>query len=161
MYKLLNITALSFLFFFIEFIVSNFLSEQLTPNLLILLIVFFNLYLGIRYSLITAFLCGVIQDSFSFYPFGLNIVSFLFCAYMTTFIKRYLNYIGSGSSRVVIVLLVSVVNVLIHYLLVFTFTEVDFGAVLVRILVPEVVMTVVVTGLTFRLLKRWTRFAYL
>lgn len=152
--RILAITILSFLFFLGEFAVFNVFGGWLKPDLLLILVVFFSLYLGIRHGLITAFIAGFIRDSFSIQIFGLAIVSLLFCSYMTIFIKRYLNYIGSGSSRTMIVFWVSIVNVGIYFLLSSIFYDFSFRQVVLELWFPEIILTTLVAGYTFQVLLR-------
>lgn len=151
---ILAITILSFLFFLAEFVLFNVFGGWLKPDLLLILVVFFNLYLGIRHGLMTAFIAGFIRDSFSTHIFGLSIVSLLFCAYMTIFIKRYLNYIGSGSSRMMIVFLVSIVNVGIYFLLSSIFYDFSFRQTVLKFWFPEIVLTTLAAGYTFQVLRK-------
>src|SRR5262245_23603085 len=84
MRRIIFITVLVFLFFMLQFLLFNLVGWWLRPQLLILLIIFFDLYLGVRYGLYTAVLAGLIMDSFAASVFGLNLVSFILDAYMTS-----------------------------------------------------------------------------
>ncbi|MBU1997618.1 MAG: rod shape-determining protein MreD, partial [Candidatus Omnitrophica bacterium] len=99
MKKALIIIVLTFLCFLLEFLIFNIVGRWFMPNLLLLLVIFFNLYLGIRYSIFTAVCAGLLKDSFCASVFGINLVSYVVCAYMVTFLKRYIYHAGSKSSR--------------------------------------------------------------
>ena len=154
MKRVLTIGVLVFIFSLFEFIVFNLLGPWFTPNLLIILIIFFNLYLGIRYSILTAALAGLIKDSFTVNYFGLNIFSFILCAYLITLIKKYLYQVGSLSHRVVLVFLISILNTMIHFVLLSMFITLDFRQVMLSVLLPEVALTVVVSDYVFKRLKQ-------
>jgi rod shape-determining protein MreD len=140
--------------FVIESIFSQLFNGWFTPNLLLVLVVFFNLFRGIRYSLFTAVLAGLLNDSFSARAFGVNMFSFIACAYLTSLVKMYVYEAGSRSLRVVVVFVISLANVVIQYLLYMMTASVDFGIMFSHVLLPEVVMTVLVTTYAFKEFKR-------
>ncbi len=154
MRRIIVITFLAFIFYFIEFVLFNLLGRWFTPNLLITLIIFFNLYLGIRYSLLTAVMAGIVKDSFGIDFFGSNIFSFVICAYLTTLIKRYLYQIGSISSRVLLIFLITILNALIHAMLNSIFNLVDFREMIVNVLFPEVLATTLMANYVWARLKK-------
>ena len=154
MRKILFITIFAFLFFIIEFIVFNMIGRWAMPNLLILIVIFVNLSFGIRYGLFTAVLAGVIKDSFSTSFFGINVFSFVVCAYMTTILKRYFYDKHSRSSRLLLVFSICLINVLVHFVLYIMFGVVDIIQTFQYILIPEIFTTLIVTAYTFRQLKK-------
>ena len=154
MTRVLAITILVWIFYLIEFLLFNFFGKWFTPNLLLILIIFFNLYLGIRYSLLTAVIAGIFKDSFSIDFFGLNILSFVICAFLTTLIKRYLYQIGSISSRVLMVFLVTMASVFINFILDSMLSVNDFQEMIVHILFPEVLVTTVMASYVWGELKK-------
>ncbi len=154
MLRILIITFLSIVFYLIEFFLFNLLGRWFTPNLLLILVVFFNLYWGIRFSLLTAFLAGFIQDSFSIDPFGSNIFTLIICAFLITLIKRYLYQIGSISSRVLMVFLVSILHVLVYGLLNAMSGIVDLRDVILYVMLPQVLITTLVANYVLSRLRR-------
>jgi len=87
------------------------------PNISLLLVIFITLYLGIRYSIFTAVLVGILKDSFSVGVFGMNIFSLVSCAYMTVILKQYVYYKGSLLSRLLLVFFICIINIMIHAML--------------------------------------------
>ncbi|MCA9408503.1 MAG: rod shape-determining protein MreD [Candidatus Omnitrophica bacterium] len=154
MRKLLLITILVFIFFMIEFLIFNLLGRMFMPNLMIILVVFANLAFGIRYSLYTGFLAGFIKDSFSIGLFGINICSFIICAFLTTFIQNKMYRRGSPSSRLLLIFMVASINVFVHFILEFMFYPFSFIFVLQHIYLPEILATLFVTTFTFQYLRR-------
>ena len=144
------ITGLVFLFFTVEFFLFNFVDELFLPNLLIILIVFFNFFLGIRYSLYTAFLSGLLKDSFSTMPFGVHLFSFIFLAYLTTLLKEYINYRESKFSQLVLIFCVMGGYLFVFYFLFSMSVKVRWEEVFWNIWLPETIMTV---GVSYYVLK--------
>lgn len=124
------------------------------PNLLLLGIIYFNLAFGIRYSIFAAVLAGVFKDSFGVGIFGINIFSFVICAYMTTILKRYLHYVASRGSRLLLVFCVTVVHALVHFSLQLMFGTVDVIQFFQFVFVPEILTTLLITSFTFAQLKK-------
>ena len=63
MFPLLLIILFTFILFGIEFLLFHVIGPWAMPNLLLLLVIFFTLYSGIRYGLVTAFVAGFVRDS--------------------------------------------------------------------------------------------------
>lgn len=146
--------------FLAESVLADVMHPWARPNVLIIMIVFFNLFRGIRYSLLAAVLAGILKDSFGVKTFGINIFAFVLCAYFTTFVKWYFYSVGSKASRVLMVFLVSVLNIFLHYFLYSMFAEVSFGQMIIYVFIPEMVWTVLITHYVFeRLLKCAIRFS--
>jgi len=124
------------------------------PNLLLLAIIYFNLVFGIRYSIVAAVLAGILKDSFSADLFGMNIFSFVLCAYITTILKRYLHYVTSRWSRILLVFCVTTADVIVHYCLQMMFGKIGGFEVFRFIFVPEIVSTLIVTSFVFAQLKK-------
>ena len=78
MRRIIFVPVCVFLFFLIEFILFNMFGSWFMPNLLLLLVIYFNFSSGIRYSIFAAVLAGILKDCFSVDVFGLNI--FYFCS---------------------------------------------------------------------------------
>ena len=150
--------------FVAENLLSELLGERFSPNLLIILVVFFNFFRGIRYSLLTAFLAGLLKDSFSVSVFGVNIFSFIMCAYLSTFIKVHIYQVGSNASRLLIVFLVNLIFIGIQYVLHVMLTPplsgmaglspIDFSEMFVYVLIPEILTTTIVTIYVFEKFKK-------
>lgn len=141
-------------FFLIEFFLFNTAGRWLMPNLLLLLVIYFNLKFGIRYSILAAVLAGILKDSFSVDIFGLNIFTFVLCAYMTTIFKRYFHYVGSYWSRFFLVFLILLSNFLANFCLQMMFGHVDVVQVIQYVFIPEMATTLAVTSFVFVQLQK-------
>lgn len=153
MRKLLLITGLALFFFAIEFLWVNLLGGWFKPDLLLLLIIFFNLSLGIRYGLATAFGAGVLKDSFGASVFGIHIFSFVVCAFMMIAARRYLFHSSVYSLRIFLAFLMSLLNVVVVFTLNSFFLPLDFKEAFCFVMVPEVLATTLAAGFTFRQLR--------
>ena len=96
------IALLSYLAYALEFLLYNFWGPWGKPELLILVVIFFNLYLGIRFSIIAAVFCGIFKDASGVAPFGTYVLVYIAGAYVTTFVRRYWYQPGSRFSRGVV-----------------------------------------------------------
>ena len=154
MRKIILVPACVLIFFLAEFFLFNMAGRWFMPNLLLLAIIYFNLAFGIRYSIFAAVLAGILKDSFSTGVFGLNIFSFVLCAYMTTVLKRYLHYVASRRSRLLLVFFITVINILAHFCLRAMFVKVDTAQIFKFVFIPEVLTTLIATSFIFTELKK-------
>ncbi len=138
----------------IEFFLFNHFGRWFKPNFSIILIVFFNLYWGSWYGVVTAIVAGILKDSFSPGVFGLNIFAFIMCSYVTSLIRKYFYHIASSASRVHLVVIICVMNVLIHYVFNVLVNVINFGAVFRFILLPETMATTLAASYVFKNLKQ-------
>ena len=154
MRKIFLVSICVLVLFLAEFFLFNLAGRWFMPNLLLLAIIYFNLAFGIRYSIFTAILAGMLRDSFSTDIFGLNIFSFMLCAYMTTVLKRYLHYVASRRSRLLLVFSVTVINMAIHLCFHMMLGKIPIAQVFKFVFVPEILTTLVVTSFVFIQLQK-------
>jgi len=152
--RILVITVLTVLFFILEFLTFNIIGSWCRPNFLILLIIFFNLYLGIRFGLYTAILAGVLADSYGTHVFGLNVVVFILCAYGTTFLRKYIYYRGSRMSRLILVFFICLIDFTARFILHAILGYVDWIGALQFALLPTLTLTLLITTVTFQQLRQ-------
>src|SRR5271167_611251 len=98
MKRVVVIALISYLAYALEFLLYNFWGEWGKPELLILVVIFFNLYLGVRFGLISAVFCGIFKDVSGVAPFGTYILVYIAGSYVTVFVRRYLYQQGSRFS---------------------------------------------------------------
>lgn len=154
MSKILIIFIFSLVCFAVENVVIQFFGGWVRLNLPVVLVVFLNLYRGLRYSLLAAFFSGLFLDSFTINIFGLNIFSLMACAYLTTLVKRYLYQAGSVASRVLIVVAINTINVIIHFIVNVMSVNFNFAETFVYVILPNLVTTAVFANYCFEKLKR-------
>jgi len=152
MKKIFVITLLVYFLLILENVLFQFLGSWGMPNLLLLLIIFVNLTLGIRYSIFTAVLAGALKDSLSIDFFGLNLFSFVLCAYMTTILCRYIYQKGSFFSQLLLVFVICLINISFHYVM--SFGIYSFTQVIQYVLVTEILTTLLVTSFVFKQFRK-------
>ncbi|HPB67731.1 MAG TPA: rod shape-determining protein MreD [Candidatus Omnitrophota bacterium] len=150
MYLLCVILGLVFATFVSECVLAQVLPSWHIPNLLLILVVFFNLYRGTRYSLVAGIVSGLFKDSFSAGPFGLYTFAFIITAFFTTLLKMYVYQPGAMASRVLLVFLVTVGYVTTYWMIQLMFTSLAFPSVFFHILVPEVGLTTLIAPVVFK-----------
>jgi len=154
MRKIILIAITVYIFFLIEFFLFNLGGRWFMPNLLLLVIIYINLAFGIRYSIFAAVFAGIFKDSFGTGIFGSHIFSFVLCAYMTTILKKYLHYVASRRSRLLLVLCVTIIHIIGYFCLQFIVGKVNIVQVLIYVAIPEILTTLLVTSFTFAQLRK-------
>jgi len=154
MRKVLVITGLVLLSFVIEFLLFNLFGRWFVPNLSILLIIFCDLYLGIRYSLFSAFIAGILKDSFSISAFGIHLYAFILCAYMTNITKRYIYHQGSRTSKLLLVFFICSINYIIQYLFLLMFNTMNLLHTIQFVFFPQILLTLLVATYVFHQLRQ-------
>ncbi|MGE0268988.1 MAG: rod shape-determining protein MreD [Candidatus Omnitrophota bacterium] len=152
MKKIITVILLTALFFYIEYLFCGLFGKKYAPNLILLLIIFINLTLGIRYSLVAAALGGIIKDSFGIHFFGFYVFSFVFSAFMTTILERYILQKGSRISLLFLICVICMVNILTQWVLSMSFDQIT--PFLQEIFFPEIMATLIVTNFTFKQLRK-------
>ena len=147
MLKIFRIILLTCSLFIAEFIVADFSGGWFRPNLLILLVIFFNAHRGIRYSLLVAFIAGFLKDSYGAGVFGANIFAFALCAYATTLIQKYFYHLESFFLRLVVVLSVTFLYTSVLYVFYSSSAPLSFQEVVIFVMLPEVLSTILVASL--------------
>jgi rod shape-determining protein MreD len=153
MKRILIITLICYLLFAAEFVLYNSFGAWGKPELLILAIVFFNLYLGIRFGIIAALICGLLKDSISIEPFGTYLFVYTAGAYATTFARQYLYQPGSRFSRAMVAFFAVASCFIVQSAVTLMNHEVRFNEVLVYLLIPQLITTMVAATFVFHRLR--------
>ncbi len=153
--KVAVITFFVIVAFVIESLLFYLMGRWATPDLELLLVMFFNMYFGIRYGLVTAVLAGTIRDSFTIGAPGVNVCSFIVSAYMTTILKQYIYHMGSRLSRYILIFIIIAINAVVHYYLYRILVgTLDPQQVFQFIFFPGAVLTLFVAPFVFEQLKK-------
>jgi len=147
------IALVSYLAYALEFLLYNFWGAWGKPELLILVVIFFNLYLGIRFSIIAAIFCGIFKDSSGVAPFGTYVLVYLAGAYVTTLVRQYLYQPGSRFSRAVVTFLVLLGCFMVQVILSNMNHEVHLQEQLFYLLIPQLLTTMIAATYVFAQLK--------
>lgn len=97
---------------------------------------------------------GLFKDSLGTGFFGLHILSFVACAFMATFLQKYIYQRGSYSSRLIFMLVLILIDFSIQFAFNFMKVELSFLQALRYVFLPEVFATLLVTNICFDQLKR-------
>ncbi len=154
MKKIIIIVLLAAILFFVEFFWFNFIGKDFVPNLLLLLVVFIALNFGKYHALWAALVAGFIKDSFSIHPVEINMFSFLACALFISYMQKYIFHEFSWLTQVLIVCLVCLFNFIVQYALQFNVVNLSFLSAVRYVLLPEMVMTVLLSIPIFKQLKK-------
>ncbi len=153
MKRILVIGLVCYLAYALEFLLFNFWGEWGKPELLVLVVIFFNLYLGIRFSIIAAVFCGIFKDASGAAPFGTYILVYITASYLTTIVRNYMYQPGSRFSRSLVAFFVVVGCFIVQAVLSNMNHEVRLGDLLVYLLVPQLVTTMIAATYVFAQLK--------
>jgi len=158
MKRIVVIGIVSYLAFVLEFLLYNFWGPWGKPELLILVVIFFNLYLGVRFGLIAAFLCGLFKDSTGIAPFGTYIFIYIAGSYLTVLVRKYLYQPGSRFSRALVSFFVVIGAFLIQVILTNMNHEVRVYDLVAYVLVPQLLTTVIAATFIFSQLLNISNF---
>ena len=156
MKRILVIALVSYLAYSLEFLLYNFWGPWGKPELLILVVIFFNLYLGIRFSIIAAVFCGLFKDASGVAPFGTYVLVYIAGSYVTTLVRRYLYEPGSRFSRAVVTFFVVIGCFIVQAVLTNMYTGAGHlgpQQLLIYILVPQLLTTMIAATWVFAQLK--------
>jgi rod shape-determining protein MreD len=158
MKRIAVIALVSYLGFALEFLLYNFWGPWGKPELLTLVVIFFNLYLGIRFSIIAAFFCGILKDASGVAPFGTYVMVYIAAAYVTTLVRKYLYQPGSRASRVVVVFFAVAGCFLVQLILSTMNHDVRLGEHMLYLLVPQMLTTLIAATYVFEQLRNISNF---
>ena len=154
MRQILIIPLLCYLFQLLEYCLFSLFGRWGDPHLMLLLVIFFNLYSGIRFSLWAALCGGILKDCFSTMPFGTHIFSYMVCACLGTFIRRHWYERGSSLSKLLMVfVLVTAHTLIMAVVFKMVFEELRWGDVVVSVWFPEMLATMLVALVVFERLR--------
>ena len=153
MKRIFVIALVSYLAFALEFLLYNFWGQWGKPELLILVVVFFNLYLGIRFGIVAAIFCGLFKDASGVAPFGTYMLVYIAGTYITTLVRRYLYEPGSRFSRIVVTFFVVLGCFIVQATLTNMNHELRWDELLAYALVPQLLTTLIAATYVYAQLK--------
>ena len=153
MKRITVIALVCYLAYALEFLLYNFWGQWGKPELLILVVIFFNLYLGIRFSIIAAIFGGILKDCSGVASFGTYVLVYLAGSYVTTFVRRYLYEPGSRFSRVVVTFFVVIGCFIVQAILTNMNHEIRLNELLLYLLLPQLLTTMIAATYVFGQLK--------
>ena len=141
-------------FFLCEFFFYNMVNENFVPDLLLLSVIFFTFFFGIRYGVSAAVLAGVMKDSFNIGFFGFHILGFVVCALVTVSLRKIIYYSHSWHNRMFFVLIICLINFFIQMILTAMFDQPAILESLKFIFIPGALSTVLISSIFFKQLKK-------
>ena len=153
MKRIAVIALVCYLAYALEFLLYNFWGEWGKPELLILVVIFFNLYLGIRFSIIAAVLGGILKDASGVAPFGTYVLVYIAGSYVTTLVRRYLYQPGSRFSRGGVTFFVVVGCFIVQAILTNMNHEIRLNELLLYLLLPQLLTTMIAATYVFAQLR--------
>ena len=154
MQRILIVLLLVIITFIAECLIFNFFGRIFLPNLSLILIMFINLSLGIRYSLLAAILSGAIKDSLGIGFFGTHMLSFVACAFVAVWLKKYIYLRGSNLSRLVLLASMVLTDFTVQFFLNLMSGEVPIVEAMRFVLIPELCATLLLANLCLTQLKK-------
>ena len=139
--------------YLMEFVLFNAFGGWGKPELMLLVIIFCNLYWGIRHSIWAAVVAGLLKGAFGFEPFGMYLFVYILAAYLITLIRQNLYQPGSRFSRMVVAFFVVVGVFMVEILLHMRLYEVRLGEAFIFVLVPQVVVSMIAATFVFHRLR--------
>ena len=153
MKRIAVIVVLAYFCFLLENALYHAFGAWGKPELLILLVVFLNLYLGIRYSIIAALIAGLLKDSISIAPFGTYLFVYLAGAYVTTFVRWYFYQPGSRFLRALVAFAVVSACCLVQSAVTLMEHPLRWEEVVLSILIPQLATTMIAATFVFLRLR--------
>ena len=153
MKRLLIIIVSVYVFFLAEFLLFNVFGRWGKPNLLLLLVIFYNLYLGIRHGLFCAFCAGLLRDAFSSDIFGTHLFLFMMSAVLALLLRRNFYQPGSRLSRLMVSFGVVFIYVLAETIMQSQTYFIEWPEALRYVALPQIVTTMAVATFVFIRLK--------
>ena len=151
--RVIAIAAVIYLFFIAEFVFYNTVGIWGKPELLVLAIIFCNLYWGIRYGIWAAIVTGLLRDAFGIQPFGTYLFIYIAAAYLTTYIRKNIYQPGSRFSRAMAAFLVVTGCFILEIVLRLRQHEVCLPEAVCFILMPQLLTTMVAATFVFQGLR--------
>jgi rod shape-determining protein MreD len=158
MRQIFIIPLVCYLALLLEFCLFNLLGRWGAVHVGLLVVIFFNLYSGIRFSLWAALWVGVFYDCFSTMPFGTYIFVYIVSAYSSTFIRRYAYERGSDFSKwLMVAMVVTVFTLVMGLLRQMVYETIAWQDVWMSVWLPELCATLVMTLFVFGKLRDLAR----
>ena len=151
--RVIAIAAVVYLFFIAEFVHYNTVGMWGKPELMVLAVIFCNLYWGIRYGIWAALIAGLLRDAFGIQPFGTYLFIYIAAAYLTIYIRKNIYQPGSRFSRAMAAFLVVTGCFILEIVLRLRQHEVRLPEAVCFILMPQLLTTMIAATFVFQGLR--------
>ncbi len=154
MKKILIVWAAMWLFFLLECLLFHLAGSWMKPNFLLLGVIYFSLFNGVRYGLLAALIAGVLRDSFGVYLFGSHLLVFVICAFLCVFLRRLLFQVRGHLLLAALTLMMSVIYFVLMYIIFSIQYPIELWDALLSVIFPEVFTTILVSAITYQHLRQ-------
>lgn len=158
MRQVLTIIAVIYIFFLLEIALYNNFGAWGKPELLILAVVFFTLYLGIRLGIVAALVAGILREGVAIVPLGTYLLVYLSVAYAITYVRRFLYQPGSRFSRIVMAFFATLTAFLVQAIVSSTRRDYVLIELLTDVLSVQLITTCIAATFIFTYLKQLSEF---
>lgn len=150
---------LIFIFYLLQCTLFNALSlASVSPNLLIILTFAVGFMRGRKAGICVGFLCGLLIDAFSGSVLGFNALIYMYVGYFNGIFHR-LFYDEDVTLPLCLVIVSDFMYSFIFYVFRFLFrNRLNFGVYFVQVILPEMLYTVIIAILIYRVLLKLNRF---
>lgn len=141
--------------FAVEFFSWNAFSLTMKPDILLIALVFIQLYAGIRYGLYAAVLAGLIRDCMVVSFFGEHVAAYMVAMYAAAWLQQ--NYYEKGSNvwRMILVLAAYASYACVLLLSGTITTHVSVWTIISAVMIPELILTVLFGPWVIQTIGRW------
>ncbi|WP_099468141.1 rod shape-determining protein MreD [Konateibacter massiliensis] len=130
---------------------------NIAPNLLIVITSSFGLMRGKKEGLVVGFFCGFLIDIFYGDVLGFYALVYMYIGYVNGFFNKIF-YDEDIKLPMILITMSDFAYGLIIYIFLFLLrTRLDFGYYLIHIIIPEVIYTIVITIVFYRVLRAINR----
>ncbi len=158
MKQVLTVLAVVYIFFLLELALYNNFGAWGKPELLILAVVFFTLFLGIRLGIITAIFAGLLREGVGVVPLGMYLLIYLSVAYSITYVRRFLYQPGSRFSRAVMAFFGTTIAFIVHVILSSINHDYSLVELMVDVFAAQFITTVIAATFVFAHLKNLSEY---
>lgn len=151
--RLLILSLLSGAVVIVDVFASFFIDVRWLPDFSLLTVIFATLSLGFRYGFAAALLAGMLKEGFGYQDFGMMLVPYVFCAYATNYLKNFLSLQESLVSRLGIVFVAVLTQILIQTVFFSRSHAVDWPSLGLSVVLPQMCVTLCVSEGFFNLCR--------
>lgn len=151
--RILVMAVVIFIGYFLQFgLFANSPLIDTVPNLLLIITVSFGFMKGKTQGMVTGFFCGLIVDIVSMNAIGFHMIIYILLGYINGAFHQWMY-----SDYIVFPLIVTAFSSFLYglYMYVFQFlirNRLDFIHYLLHVILPELIYTVILTGVIYQLL---------
>lgn len=154
MKRALFVIGMAYLAFVLEVVLFRHLGVWGKPEFLVLVIVFFTLYLGIRYGMLAAFVAGILREGVGLSPLGMYIFIYIVTACLISLLRRFFFQPGSRFARIVMAFFGTCIAFMIQAALEYMSHDYHLDEVFFDVFVPQLIVTTVAATIVFTTLKK-------